>query len=180
MLASWLTTVKDLGIPGLLGAVVGAMIGHYTAKARGREEHERTLDLLVLQDERRAAQTALDAVRAIRVRLNSGDEIRYGALHNEWSDTVLAPSRIVRNAEIGDRVQSLGYVIFLATLAPEEYVSYAVLRAALDVEEALEALLRRDPMPARHVPAMDEVRALVFDHGRVKFERFNDYLEQRV
>ena len=74
-------TITDLGVPGLIGAVVGALISHLTAKARGREEHERTVNLLVTQDERRAAQAMLDSVREIKNAINAGEVRSYGLLH---------------------------------------------------------------------------------------------------
>jgi len=45
-------TITDLGVPALVGPIVGAVIAHFTAKARGREEHERTVDLLVTRPQR--------------------------------------------------------------------------------------------------------------------------------
>src|SRR5436189_93973 len=64
-------TLRELGVPGIVGAAVGAVIGgliaHYAAKARGQEEHARTLDRLAWQDEREAARQALDATRRLRV-----------------------------------------------------------------------------------------------------------------
>jgi hypothetical protein len=65
-------TITDLGVPTLIGAALGAVISHYAAKARGREEHERTVDLIVTQDERRTAQAMLDSVRQIKNAINAG------------------------------------------------------------------------------------------------------------
>lgn len=59
-------TIRDLGIPTLVGAALGALIAHYTAKARGREEHEKSLERLRRNDERAHAREALAAVREIR------------------------------------------------------------------------------------------------------------------
>jgi hypothetical protein len=91
-------TLVDLGAPTLVGAVVGALIAHYTAKSRSREEHRRALDLLVVQDERRAAEAALEGARRVRLQANQGSDQRWGQIHNDWSDLVLTPSRLVRDA----------------------------------------------------------------------------------
>jgi hypothetical protein len=84
-----LDTIRDLGVPAVVGSVVGALIAHYSAKARGQEGHTRAKELLVVQDERRAARQALTAVRAIKNRINSGQRIAFGELHNEWADGVV-------------------------------------------------------------------------------------------
>ena len=108
-------------MPTIVGAIAGAVIAHFSARARGHEEHEPTLDLLVLQDERRTARDALEAVRDMRVRLNTDSATAYRALHNEWSDRVLAAARLIRDDDLDRRARAGAYVIFLATLTPDEY-----------------------------------------------------------
>jgi hypothetical protein len=177
VLADVALTVRDLGISGILGAIVGALISHYAAKARGDEEHERTLDLLVTQDERRTAQSMLDAARRISKRVNLGVD-GYGELHNEWSDGILAPATLIRDQEIQRRAKAGAYVIFLGTLLPDEYASYAVLRGALDVEEWLTAWLRREQPPTAHLPTMEEIGELVrpADGGGFSLDPLTDWL----
>lgn len=68
MIVASLETISELGLPTLVGAVLGVLIAHFSAQARGREEHERTVDLLVTQDERRAAQIALEGARDLGSR----------------------------------------------------------------------------------------------------------------
>jgi hypothetical protein len=181
VIATTVETVRDLGVPTIVGAIAGALIAHFTAKARGREEHERTLELLVTQDERRAAQAALDAVREIGKRLQVTDAISYGDLHNEWSDRVLGPARLIRSDALDERARAAAYVIFLATLTGED-ASYAVLRGALDVEEWAESWLRRESPPPAHLPPMEEIRALVRDRqrGRVSLDSLNELLAKRA
>jgi hypothetical protein len=178
--ATTVDTIRDLGLPTIVGAIAGALIAHFTAKARGREEHRRTLDLLVTQDERRAAQGVLDALRDIRNRVNTGAVTSYGELHNEWSDHVLAPARLIRSDELDSRVRAGGYVITLATILPGQYVNYAVLRGCLDVEEWLESWLRRETPPPAHLPTMDEIQSLVRSGGRLSMEPLNDVLQARL
>lgn len=177
-----LETLTDLGIPGLIGTVVGAAISHYAARARGREEHERTVDLLVTQDERRTAQAMLDSVRVMKNALNAGEVRSYGELHNQWSDQVLAPARVIRSEPLNERAQSGAYVIFLATLEREGFLTYPLLRGALDVEEWLEAWLRREEPPPAHLPTMAKIRELVRskEAGRIDTEPLNDILIKKA
>lgn len=170
-------TISELGLPAIAGAVVGGLIAHFSARARGREEHVRTLDLFVTQDERRTAQAMLDATRSLR---NSITMKSAGQLHNEWSDLVLGPARVIRDDEIHKRVRAGAYVIFLATLLPDEHTSYAVLRGALDVEEWLEAWLRREPPPGAHLPSMEDIGRLVRSGGTLSIQPLNDLLAKRA
>jgi hypothetical protein len=160
-------TIVELGVPGLIGTVIGALISHYAAKARGLEEHERTVDLLVTQDERRTAQAMLDSVREIKNAINAGEVQNYGLLHNRWSDQLLAPARIIRSDELNTRTKAGSYVIFLATLTRDGLNTYPLLRGVLDVEEWLEAWLRREDPPPAHLPKMEEIITLVRQGGRI-------------
>lgn len=182
MLATTITTLRDLGIPAIVGAIVGALIAHYAAKARGREDHERTLDLLVHQDERRAAVAMLDACRDIRNSVNAGAVVAYGQLHNDWQDRVFAPSRQIRSDELEQRVRSFGSVIFFAFHGGDGagIGSYPVIRGALDVEEWLERWLRREDPPPAHLPRGPELNALVLKNGRFSFDALNELLAERA
>lgn len=163
-----------------MGAVVGALIGHYTARARGREEHERTLELLLVQDERRAAQAALGAARRIRNAVNSQTDPGYGGLHNDWQDSVLAAARLIRSDELLGRAQAGLYAIFLAISLPQEHTSFVVAQGARDVEAWIEAWLRgEEPSPAM-LPRMQEMSELVYTAGEVpSMDRLNDLLARR-
>lgn len=140
------------------------------------------MDLLVTQDERRTAQAMLDAVREIKNEINAGEVTSYGQLHNRWSDQVLAPARTIRSEELNARAQAGAYVIFLATLAPEDFISYPLLRGTLDIEEWLESWLRRDDPPPAHLPTMSKIRDLVRDteRGRIDIEPLNKLLTERA
>lgn len=177
MLASAITTLRDLSLPALVGTIVGAAIAHYTAKARGREEHARTLDLLVHQDERRAALAILDACRDMRNRTHF-DAVDYAQMHNDWQDRVSAPSRLIRSDELNRRVRAFGSVIFFAFHATSEHVPYAVGRGALDVEEWLEAWLRREDAPPAHLPPADDLGRLVVRDSRFSFDELNRLLTE--
>jgi hypothetical protein len=155
----------DTALPAVVGAVVGGLIAHFSARARGHEEHQRTLDLLVVQDERRAASAMLESIQQIVVEINSGTMPDAGQLHNRWSDQVLAPSRVIRDDELRERARAGAYAIFLATVADDQYTRYAILRGAVDVQEWLEAWLTRETPPKAHLPTSDEIADLVWDEG---------------
>jgi hypothetical protein len=105
----------------------------------------------------------------------------YGRLHNEWSDRVLANTALIRDDELRERAEAAGYMIFLATLARQEYVTYAVLRGVLDVHEWLEHWLRREDPPPAHLPRMDEIRQLVgIRGGTMSLDPLNDLLQNRA
>jgi hypothetical protein len=176
-------TIRDLGLPTIGGAVVGAVIAHYSAKARGKEEHERTIDLLVMQDERRAALAALDSLRDMRNGLHTGDIDSYGRLHNDWADLVLSRARLIRSDELLERARTGLYLIALTTLVDQsQFTTYALIRAVNDVEEWLEAWLKREDPPGAHLPPMNELRRLVQEpaSGRISFESLNDLLAERA
>lgn len=183
-LANVVHTLRDLGVPTLVGASLGGAISHYSAKARGREEQAHTRELLVLQDERRAAQTTLTAARDIRNRLNVGAASPSGDLHNEWSDRINAPTRQIRSDELDRRVSAMGWTIMLGMLVnpdADEFVSYPLLRATLDVEEWLQAWLRDEEPPAAHLPPVDKIRKLTHQPatGGITFEPLNEWLQER-
>lgn len=175
-------TIRDLGAPAIAGSVVGALIAHFSAKARGREEHNRTLDLIVTQDERRAALGVLEAAREISISINAGAVTSYPQLHNEWSDRVLAPARVIRSEGLKARAAVAGYVIFLATVThADEDASYVVLRGVLDVEEWAESWLRREPAPPAYLPSMEEIQSLVrSEPGTISLEPLYDRLQERL
>jgi hypothetical protein len=145
-------------VPTVVGTIIGALITHLAAKARGREEHERSIDLLVMEDERRSAQGALSAVREIGTAINAGSVTSYAALYNQWLDHVVPPARLIRSEEPDARVHAGAYVLFLATIVPEEFVIYSAGRGADDVEEFLESWLRREDPPPAHLPLTEEIR----------------------
>ena len=190
MLATIVDTLQDLGAPAVFGAIIGALIAHLTAKSRGREDHERAIELqsrqhqhaLALQlsqDERRAAQRALEASRALRTRVNGPGPLAYGDLHNEWQDSILPPSKLVRSEDLNARVVALGTMIFLAFLAPEPGAPYWISTAALDVEAWLEAWLVGGEPRAPSVPAHGEILSLSRDGGNVSFEGLVSWLEKQ-
>jgi len=159
----------------LLGAALGVLLTHRFATSRARQDHQRDLERLVLEDQRRAAHDALNAVRAIRMQV-AGGFTQWGLLHNEWNDAVYPATQLVHDPEFTRRVSAGLYTVFLGTITHDQHVSYAALRGALDVEEWLEAWLVRQPAPSAHLPPMDEMRKMVLVRNRITLDALNDHL----
>ena len=173
MTVSWqdlLDTVRELGVPALIGVLLGALVADWLARRRDKEAHKRAVELMRKSDERQAAKDALRGAREIRLIANhSGEQTDWGPLHNQWTDTVADPARLVASNDLDRRAQSGAYVLMLAVFAPsDQAVSYAVIRGALDVEEWAEAFLRGDDsLPDAHLPPREEIQKLT-KMGRIK------------
>lgn len=167
-------TLRDLGVPTIIGAVVGAIL-NALAQARGRtQEHERTLDMLVLQWERAAADAADDALRDLRRRVL--DSENPGLVHNTWQDQVLPRAARVGDAEIMRRVGVVGWVLFLATHPGQgAHWTYAAADSIEDAQAALAAFLKRRDAPPARFPTVEELRALVTGPGG-SLARLNEHL----
>jgi hypothetical protein len=132
-----------------VSAVIGALIAHFAAKARGAEDHEWALDLLVTQDERSSARDALAALRDLRTRAHAGAvSVTPLLFYDAWRGQVVGPCALIRSAELNARVDAGSRVIFSATLT-DDFTNYAILVGVQDVEEWLERWLRRET-PHRH------------------------------
>ena len=90
--------------------MVGTIGAHYLAKTRSREDHERTLDLLVTQDERRTATRIREAAREFNVAI-ANHAIAWPELHNGWLDRISADSRLVQDPELWARADAGLYII---------------------------------------------------------------------
>lgn len=182
VLATFIDVVRELGLPTLVGVAVGALIAHYAAKSRAREDHERTLEALAWKDEREAARRVLQGAERIKkMRQDDPEVVRSGALHTAWNDHVFAPSCLVRNDDLAARARSGQSVIFLAYLvADRENPDYAVVRVAEDVEEWAKAWLRRAEAPGAHIPPAEKVGQLARSRGAgiVSIEPLNELLSR--
>lgn len=178
VLASFSQSLVDLGIPGIAGAIVGALIAHYASKSRSREDYARTLELVAYQDERTVAQDIRKAAREFAVGLHAGTLESYGQLHNEWQDRILFASQLVRSEDLQSRARAGLYVVFLSTLVSDEFVEYALTAACDDIDDWTSAWLRRDEnFPAPRLPTQDGIRELVHVGGnRVSIEPLNELL----
>jgi hypothetical protein len=173
----------DLGVPAIIGSlagtVMGALIAHYAAKARGKEEHERALDMLVVTDRRREALAAIDAVRLLRQRIGAGDS-SYGQMHGEWQVRILGPCQLIRDPDLEQRAGALGTILMITLMKPSPLTRGPLLVAAEDIQHWLEALLRREDPPAARLPSSSDIlEAAHEDDGGFDITKVNDLIAQR-
>lgn len=167
---AWVTTLRDLGIPTIVGAVLGAAIGAWAQK-RGRDlEHERSLDMLVLQWQRSAAEAADVGLRQLARRLKEGEAP--GLLYNDWQDSTLGPAIRVGDPEITRRASVIGWMLLHASFAKQGIWQFAVLSAIEDGEAAIAAFLRRQEIPSAHCPPMEELQRLIAGSEPDRFPAF--------
>jgi hypothetical protein len=181
-IASWTHTIKDLrdlGIPTILGALLGAGIGAW-AQAKGRNiEHDRALDLLVLQDERESADQIDRALRDLEVRIAQGGT-DFGSMHNDWQDNALDPTSRLREGEIRRRVSLVGFMLFYSMHGSSGLWSYPTQGAIEDARAALRAFLRREPIPPPQFPDYDTLKGLVTRGGRIDPDPLNAWFAKQA
>jgi hypothetical protein len=175
--AAWVDTLRDLGVPTIIGAVLGAAI-NAVAQARGRvAAHGQALDLLVAQTERDAALTADEGLRRLEVAVQTGQR-GPGLLHNDWQDDVLQPARRITNPEAYRRVLQVSNVLIPVIMSAEgENWQYPASRAIDDARDALEAILKRREIPASRFPDKEKLSGLMGPPGRAGlFDALNEWL----
>lgn len=183
MLAAAVETIRDLGTPSVIGAVVGALIAHYTAKARSREEHERSLEVLRRRDERAEAREVLTALREIHDGIAGVSSLEalgkeFEALRKDWWDRVHVPARLVISDVLYGRVCAASYVFFLASIAREVPVPYALYISISDVETALVAWLRDEAAPEARLPSETEIQQMFQMFGPDQWIAASDRLKK--
>ena len=95
-----------------------------------------------------AAVSAIAGLRTLRSSL-SDEDMTASAVHNVWSESVMAPLRRVRDLAIVERSEVLGHLTFCQfNSSPGEYWPWVIHEAADDLERALDALLKGVDTPA--------------------------------
>jgi hypothetical protein len=170
--------LKDLGVPSIVGAIVGALIAHFAARARSKEEHQRSLEMLTLQDERGEAREALDATRELRTAVNADQAVSFGLLHNDWQDGIYPRARRIRSDDLKERVLALSTVLTTGLLTQDGHAApYVVVVAAEDVETWLEAFIRREmPAPPARLPHGEHLFAMTRVGNRITLDNVRDHL----
>jgi hypothetical protein len=85
------TTLRDLGVPGLVGTVLGAGVAAWAQARGGKHSRDHAVELLVVQGERQAEAEADRCLAALERAVHQGQRV-IGTLHNEWQDSALAPA----------------------------------------------------------------------------------------
>jgi hypothetical protein len=154
--------------------------GTQPVDAAPRSGQEDSLELMVVQRERDAADAADRALRALQVGINDGsiEGPNLPDVHNNWQDSINEPVLRIRDEEIQRRASVLGWTIYFAMQSRSgTHWSYAVLRATEDVRAALAAFLNREPVPASRFPDEVHLRSLVRASGAAAtFDQLNEWL----
>jgi hypothetical protein len=159
------------------GIVIGAILNHYLARGRSLVDYERTLDLVAYQDERKTAQAIRDAAREFSNGLHAGTLRDYGELHNEWQDRILFPAGLIRSDDLKSRAISGLYVVWIATIVNDEFVTYALTAACGDIQRWTRAWLSREPIPPAEIPSKPELMRLTTVEGnRISIGPLNELL----
>jgi len=178
--SSLVTTLRDLGAPTILGAVVGAYLGA-KAQARGRDvEYERALELLVVGAERQAAKEA-DAALAAMQRVLFRPTTKLSDLTDRFFDTVAIPAAQLRDTDAAQRLGLLSALLVLAFQGVGETLwQFSVDLAIEDAQNSLRALLKREPAKRARVPDEERMRALLLgtndDGSGIRFEPLNQWI----
>jgi hypothetical protein len=159
----------------VVGIVIGAVLNHYLARGRSLEDYERTLDIVAYQDERKTAQAIRDAAREFSNGLHAGTLTDYGGFHNAWQDRILFPAGLVRSDDLKSRAISGLYVIWIATLVQNEFVTYALTTACDDIQGWTRAWLSREPIPPAQIPPKDLTRV---GSNRISIGPLNELLRK--
>lgn len=179
-MSSLTTTLRDLGAPTILGAVVGAYLGA-KAQARGRDvEYERALELLAIETERQAAREADAALAAMR-RVVFEPTTQVSDLTRRFFDAVAVPTAQLRNTEAALRISQLSALLVLALQRAHETLwQFSVDLAIEDAQNSLQALLKREPAMTARMPDEEHMRALLVetnDDGQgFRFEPLNQWI----
>ena len=157
--------------------MVGALLNHLLARNRSREDYERTLDLVAHQDERTTAQEIRDAARKFSNELHAGTRTDYGQLHNDWQDHILFPAGLVRSNDLKTRAIAGLYVVWIATIVKDEFVTFALTAACDDIQNWTRAWLSREPIPPAQIPRKPALMELSTVEGnRISIGPLNELL----
>jgi hypothetical protein len=170
---TFVTSLRDLGFPALLGAVVGAVLSYRNSKRLLDDQAERNMTMLAIQVERDAAD---QVDRAVHRLATGAKEARgssdWGRLHNQWQDEVTEVAWRLDDHDLRGRVTVLGTIIFYAFQFSDPAATYGVLRACEDLQDGLRAFLARRTIPPSTFPSNEKLRHLVFGGGgKPEFER---------
>jgi hypothetical protein len=161
--ATWVTDVRDLGIPALLGVLVGVVVTHRLSLGRQ-----------VLQDERAAATATEQALSQLETRAYGGPGSA-GELRHEWTATVRPQAMRVNHPELLARVELVGKVLLPAHQTHEGDATWrpAVGACIDDARAGLRAYLGRNPLPPPAFPQDAEIQQWSAEGLDALFGRIN-------
>lgn len=69
--------------------------------------------------------------------------------------------RLITSDSLNRRVGATNYLLFLGTLTSDDPANFVAIVGMRDVETALEAWLRDEPVPPPTIPPKEQLRAMV-------------------
>lgn len=164
-IASWATILRDLGIPTLVGAVLGAAITALTQRQGRKTEHQLTIERLILQEQRAAASAIDQALASLELRVFHGPDTA-NALRNEWITDVRPTTALIDDLELVRRVELIGELLLYAhqggTHANWRHTTGTCIE---DARAWLHAFLGRRPIPSPQFLTIERVREAAATEG---------------
>jgi hypothetical protein len=184
-MASFVTALRDLGLPGAIGVVLGWLLTRHT-----------TARTLVVQQKREAATLLLDALVDARLAVSPlapTDEIKTGVreARSLWWRSVMRYLGRIGDAELTSRVDTISLAFTLAsaggrsptddfrtTPPPQRLIDIGLIvdRAFLDVFYALDAFIDDKQPPPRAFPeALAAMQIMTDESHRVDDDGLADF-----
>jgi hypothetical protein len=165
VLADWTSTLRDLGVPTLLGLVLGAFITAWLQRRGRADEHELTIQRLIIQEQRAAASATDEALAKLELRALHGPDTA-SDLRNEWITDVRPRALLVADDEFARRIELIGQLLLLAHQAGQSSLWRHVAGTSIeDARDWLAAFLRRKPVPSAKMGTIEQINSGARQHG---------------
>lgn len=159
MLADWISSLRDLGVPTLLGLVLGAFITAWLQRKGRADEHELTIQRLILQEQRAAASATDEALARLELRALHGPDTA-SDLRNEWLTHVRPKALLIADDELARRIELIGQLLLLAHQAGQSPLwRYAAGTSIEDARDWLSAFLRRKTIPRSKMGTIEQIHS---------------------
>lgn len=181
VLATVVTTLNDLGVPGLVGVALGSLLSYLFGKRLLDDQATRTREMLAVQTERDAADQVEVALNGLHIAARDvpvGESPKWGLLHNRWQDEVLMPAARIHDRDLQVRITAVGQAIFYASMWPEEQLVFGVLHAIENATNGLRAFLANKPQPPSFFPDSKELFRIIWGvgGGRPNLDAYREWL----
>jgi hypothetical protein len=165
ILADWISTVRDLGLPTLLGVALGSVVTAWLEAKGRRTEHELTIERIILQERRGAASVTDEALARLEIRTFQGPDTA-SDLRNEWITQVRPKALLIDDEELARRVELVGQLLSLAhQLGRDKNWRNVAGTCIADARNWLRAFLRRVPPTPAVLGPYEQILASARQHG---------------
>jgi hypothetical protein len=165
VLADWISSLRDLGVPTLLGLVLGAFITAWLQRKGRVDEHELTIQRLILQEQRAAASATDEALARLELRALHGPDTA-SDLRNEWITQVRPKALLIADDELARRIELIGQLLLIAHQAGQSSLWRHVAGTSIeDARDWLSAFLRRKPLMRPKMGTIEQINSGARQHG---------------